>query len=181
MRITKVRLNNRAVSIEYVSNNETHSLTSRDVPLPSFVEAIAALKPLVLSILHLPASYGAPVKDEKEGKETPTLTVTGLTMAEKQEVDLVCIVARKTLTDAHSPFNIATPLRFLDHPDAEGSYSPALTDKECGAVYAVIEEAKRYVKGERAQGQLPLGDEKDEEAGAQAEPAAGDLLEYGKR
>jgi hypothetical protein len=169
MRITKVRLRQRAVVIEYASEKETHTLTSRDNPLPSFVKAVENLKPLVLSILHLPADYGDKMK------------TTGLTMAEKQEAELVTIVAQKELPECHSPFNIATPLRFLAHPEEAGSYSPALDDKDVAVVLDVLEEAKKYVKGDRAQGQLPLEspDGGDEEEG-EAEPAQGDVLDFGK-
>jgi hypothetical protein len=165
MRITKVRLKQRAVVIEYENEGETHSVTSRDVPLPSFVEAVANLSGLVLDILHFP-------KDYAEGLKT-----TGLTMVEKQETELVCIVATKELPECHSPFNIATPLRFLAHPAEEGSYSPALSSAQVAAVQAVIAQAKEYVLGRRAQGQLPLETEADE-----GEPDAapeGDALEFG--
>lgn len=169
MRIKKVRLKQRAVVIEYASEKETHTLTSRDNPLPSFMKAVENLKPLVLSILHLPTEYGE------------NLTPTGLTMADKQETELVTIMAKKKLVDSHSPFNIATPLRFLAHPEEEGSYSPALDDKDVAAVMEVLEEAKKYVAGERAQGQFPLAspDGGDEEEG-EAEPQGGDVLDFGK-
>lgn len=150
MKISKVRIKQRAVVIEYENEGETHSVTSRDVPLPSFYEAVAALTPLVGEILHLPAEY-------LEGVQS-----TGLTIVDKQDVQLVVIVARKDLCDAHSPFNINTPQRFLHHPEEEGSYSPALGEKQVALVDAVIKEAKAYVKGERAQGQLPLETEEDD-------------------
>jgi hypothetical protein len=169
MRITKVRLKQRAVVIHYESEKDTFEITSRDNPLPSFVKAVEALGAVVLRVLHLPETYGTNLK------------ATGLTMTAKQETELVTIVAQKELPDAHSPFNIATPMRFLSHPEEEGSYSPALDDGDVAAVQTVIEEAKKYVKGERAQGQLPLGDETGaEEQGGEAEPAGGDVLEFGK-
>jgi hypothetical protein len=165
MRITKVRLKQRAVVIEYENEGETHSVTSRDVPLPSFVAAVANLSSLVLDILHLPKDYAEGLKS------------TGLTMVETQEVELVCIVATKELPECHSPFNIATPLRFLEHPKEEGSYSPALGSDQVAAVQEVVAEAKKYVKGERAQGQLPLEPEADE---GEPDPAPeGDVLEFG--
>jgi hypothetical protein len=116
----------------------------------------------VTEILHLPKSYLGSESKEEAGKTLNPLTVSGITITDKQEVRLVTIVAKKDLPDAHSPFNIATPLRFLEHPEEEGSYSPALTDKQGALIEELIEEAKRYVKGERAQGSLPLEDDSDE-------------------
>lgn len=168
MRITKVRLTRSQVVVDYTHENDTHNVTSSDAPLPSFVKAVEALKPLVLSVLHLPESYG------------DKLTPVGLTMAEKQETELVTLVARKELPDAHSPFNIATPLRFLAHPEEEGSYSPALSDEYVAVVQEVLKEAKKYVKGDRAQGQLPLDGEGKAEEGEEQEPAGGEVLDFGK-
>jgi hypothetical protein len=179
MRITKVRLTRSQVVVDYTHENDTHNVTSSDAPLPSFVRAVEALMPLVLSILHLPQSYAGTIKGS-DGKERPSMVATGLTMAEKQETELVTITAKKELPDAHSPFNIATPLRFIAHPEEAGSYSPALSDEHVAVVQEVLKEAKKYVKGERAQGQLPLdGDSKTEEAEEQ-EPAGGEVLDFGK-
>jgi hypothetical protein len=126
MRITKVRLTRRHVVIDWQTPEGTFGLRLRDNPLPEFSAAVANLKTVVLSILHLPTEYS-------EGMKT-----TGLTMVEKQEAELVCIVAQKELPECHSPFNIATPLRFLSHPEEEGSYSPALDDKHVASVQEVI-------------------------------------------
>ena len=149
MNIQKVRLKRRAVEISYESNGEQHNITSRDMPLPSFVKSVENLTSLVLDVLHLPTDYQKGLKP------------TGITLTEKQETHLVTITATKELTDCNSPFNIATPLRFLSVPQEEGSYSPPLTEKQVALVDAVIREAKDYVKGNRAQGQLPLDAEDD--------------------
>ncbi len=149
MNIRSIRLKRRAVVITWENQGEDHALTSRDMPLPSFVKAVENLRSLILDILHLPTDYQHGLKP------------TGLTLAEKQETQLVSLVATKELNDCNSPFNIATPLRFLSVPQEEGSYSPPLTEKQCALVDEVIREAKDYVKGKRAQGQLPLEAEDD--------------------
>ena len=130
--------------IEWETPEGEQSLSCRDVPLPSFITAVENLAPVVLEILHLPSDYIHGLKP------------TGVTVSNKQEVDLVTIVATKELTDCNSPFNISTPLRFLECPKEEGSYSPPLNDKQVAAVEQVLLEAKGYVQGHRAQGQLPL-------------------------
>lgn len=149
MHIQKVRLKRRAVEISYENNGEEHNITSRDMPLPAFVRAVENLASLVLDVLHLPSEYQKGLKP------------TGITVTEKQNTHLVAVIAQKELTDCNSPFNIVTPLRFLSVPEEEGSYSPPLTEKQAALVDAVIREAKEYVKGNRAQGQLPLNGEDD--------------------
>lgn len=144
--IHKVRLTRRHVKINYTNNSAEIELTEKDNPLPSFKEAIEALGALVLSICHLPLTYA-------EG-----MRVSGLTLTAK---GLVTIQAVKSFEDASGPLNIATPLRFLDLPDEEGTYSPALTDAQVALVDSVLEEAKQYVLGNRAQGTLPLEEAKD--------------------
>lgn len=169
MDIRSVRIKRRAVVIDYENEGETHSVTSRDNPLPSFVKAVEGLGSLVLDILHLPTDY-------QHGLKPTGLTVTG-----KQGTQLVSIVAQKELTDCNSPFNIATPLRFLSLPEEEGSYSPPLSEKQVALVDSVIKEAKKYVKGDRAQGQLPLVITNDDDEGGddgQDDPSEGDPLKF---
>lgn len=167
MEIKRVRIKRRAVVIDYENEGEDHSVTSRDNPLPSFVKAVEALAPLVLDVLHLPSEYQHGLKP------------TGITIVEKQETELVVVTAQKELTDCNSPFNIATPLRFMAHPKEEGSYSPPLSERQVALVDAVVKEAKKYVKGDRAQGQLPLDAAKDETKDA-SDPEDGDALDFGK-
>src|SRR5690606_15137714 len=115
MYVQKVRLTRSNVSVEYKTpTGESHAIECADAPLPSFVKAVHALVALILDVLHLPSEYGE------------HLTPTGLTLTDKQEAKLVTITGKKDLPDAHAPFNIATPLRFLEHPETEGSYSPPL-------------------------------------------------------
>lgn len=151
MNITKVRLKRSAVAIEWTTDTGSHAISEKERPLPSFVKAVEALAPLLIQILHLPASYA-----EK-------LTPTGITISTKQDVQLVTITAQKDLPECHSPFNLATPLRFLEHPKEEGSYSPALADRDVCLINAVVAEAKRYVAGERAQGNLPFNKDDEDE------------------
>jgi hypothetical protein len=178
MNITKIRRKRTAVVVEYENEGNDYVLTAHEPPLPSFDAALKAITPLVVDILHLPKAYLGTKSEEEEGKVLNELTVSGITITTKQEVRLVTIVAKKDLPDAHSPFNIATPLRFLEHPDEEGSYSPALSDKQGALIEELIEEAKKYVKGERAQGTLPLDQEEDEDGEGEAEPAEGRQIPF---
>jgi hypothetical protein len=169
MYIQKVRLTRSKVAISYrTPTGEDHHVETSDAPLPSFVAAIHALAPLIVAIVHLPGEYA-----EK-------LTPLGLTLVDKQDSKLVTLSGKKDLPDSHSPFNISTPLRFLEHPKEEGTYSPALTDAEVALVNEVIEEAKRYLRGERAQGSLPLDsttDDADDE-GEDADEETAPVLKF---
>jgi hypothetical protein len=167
--ILKVRRTRKAISIHYRNGDEDHELTSRDNPLPAFLKAVDALPPLVCELLHLPAGY------------VENMKASGLTISDGSGNEQVTIVAQKSLNDANGPFNIATPLRLMDLPEAEGSYSPPLTDKQVALVDEVIEQAKAYVLGERAQGQITFDGEDDDEeesgAGEKGDPKQGELIE----
>lgn len=150
MEIRKVRLKRNVVFIEYWNDGETHKVSSPDNPLPSFVKAVENLGILVLDLLHLPSDY------------IHGLSPQGITLVSRQGTELVAVVATKELNDCSSPLNITTPLRFLSVPEEEGTYSPPLKDAQVDLINEVVREAKNYVGGQRAQGQLPLGDDKPE-------------------
>lgn len=154
--ILKVRRTRKHVAISYRNGDEEHNLKSRDKPLPAFDRAIEALGPLVCSLLHLPAGY-------VEG-----MRPVGVTITDANGNEQVCIVAAKSLDDANGPFNIATPLRLMDLPEAEGSYSPPLAAAQVGLIDEVVEQAKAYILGDRAQGQIEFEDDKEDGEGDDA-------------
>lgn len=151
--ILKVRRTRRHVVIHYRNGEEEHQLKSRDNPLPAFDTSIAALAPIVLEVLHLPATYG-----------TENFKATGLTISDSGGNAQVCLCAQKQLPECNGPLNLATPLRLLDEPIAEGAVGKPLNDVQAEAVQEVIERAKSYIRGDRAQGQIPLEDGDDEDA-----------------
>jgi hypothetical protein len=162
MDITKIKLSRTNVHIEYTNEGDTYKYDSKDKPLKSFYDSMEALLPLILITLGLPKTY-AGKKPKAEDKEAGLpLTPTGLTIATKGDSRLVCITATKVLALTPSPFNITVPLRYLDAPTEEGSCSEPYSAKEVELVEDVIGEAKKYLKGERAQGQLPLETEEQE-------------------
>lgn len=156
MKINRVKYNGKTVEIDHETDKTSAEMTYHDRPLPEFIEAIEELAPLIATICEFPAAYW---QDENgESKIEPT----GFTITDKQEVRCVTFTAKRKVIDSHSPLNIATPIRYMEHPQTEGTISTPFTDKQRALVERAIEEAKRYVKGERAQGTLPLN--KDEEA-----------------
>ena len=175
MQITKVRLTRSKVGITYENEKDTFTIDSKDRPLPSFFAAVKALTPIIIEVLNLPESYAGTPHPTDLSQTVNPLRATGLTVATKQGSRLVCFTGSKELPDSHSPFNVSTPLRFMDHPETEGSYSPALSDETAAAVDLVIAEAKRYILKERAQGELPLEEDKPKD-NPESEPQGGEVL-----
>lgn len=160
LRIIKVRRTRKSITIHYRNGDEDHEITSRDMPLPSFMKSLDALKPVVLSICGLPDEYAE------------DMTVSGFTLTDK---GMVTLQAKKSLPDASAPFNIATPLRFLDNPAEEGTYTPALELSAVSLISDAEEEAKSYVKGDRARGQLPLPEDETEDDAEEGDVVQGEF------
>ena len=105
--------------------------------------------------------------DYKDG-----LTVSGLTLCESGKVECVTIVAKKEIAGNSRPFNIATPLIPIDQPEeGEGSH---LTIAQAILVETALEEARKYIRGERSQGQMKLAPEADTEVVDEDEHEAGE-------
>jgi hypothetical protein len=169
MEIKKVQITRTAVHLEYENEGDTYKYESSDKPLPSFYNAVKALAPLVIETLDLPKSYVG--REPQEGDKTPglPLRVVGVTFVTKGESRQVLITATKVLALTPSPFNITVPLRYMDQPTKEGATSEPYGKKHVNLLEDVIEQAKAYLRGERAQGTLPLETEEQ----ARAEPEDG--------
>lgn len=144
-----VEITRRHVIIHYENGTTNRKDREKDNPLPSFTQALAALAPLVIQICHLPATY------------SKNMRVRSMEINDK---GLVTIKADKSFDDASSPLTIKTPLRFMHLPDEEGTYSPPLKGDQLALIETLIEEAKGYIKGDRAQGQLTLEDGEEDSA-----------------
>jgi hypothetical protein len=166
--ILKVRRTRKHVVIHYRNGENDHNIKCRDNPLPAFDKAVSALAPLVIELLHLPSAY------------IENLKATGITISDASGNDQVCVVAQKSLVDAAAPFNICTPLRLMDLPEKPGSVStPPLTDAQVELVDEVVEQAKAYIKGDRAQGQIAFDDgEKGADDGSGEVAPAGEELPF---
>lgn len=134
MNISKVKLKDDRVIIEYekksdvVERNNQFALACADEPLPEFTAALTGLARYVLEICELPEDMLNRVK------------VTGVTYSSTGAV----VTAQISLLKSNCPLNINTP-----HV-AESEMTPMCVT----ALQHVRDEAKRYVLGERAQGEL---------------------------
>ena len=165
LNIRKIRRSSKKLSFTYLNGEEEHSASYKDNPLPSFGPSLDALAPLVCELCELPHDY-------KDG-----LTVSGLTLCESGKVECVTIVAKKEIAGNSRPFNIATPLIPIDQPEeGEGSH---LTIAQAILVETAVEEARKYIRGERSQGQMKLTPEesKEEETDDEAEADDGKLVQ----
>lgn len=145
--ITSVKRTRKTIVIEWSQGEGNYRISERDNPLPTFGAAMDALAPLVATVCHLPTSYA------EEG-----LRVTGFDLGTKGGAATVSFRVRKDLDDASKEFAFVTPERLLEQPTEEGSYTPPLGIEACALVAEAIAEAKKYVKCDRAQGQIEFED-----------------------
>ena len=163
LNIRKIRRSSKKLSFTYLNGEEEHSASYKDNPLPSFGPSLDALAPLVCELCELPRDYIA------------GLTVSGLTLCESGKVECVTIVAKKEIAGNSRPFNIATPLIPIDQPEeGEGSH---LTIAQAILVETAVEEARKYIRGERSQGQMRLTPEADTEVVDEDEPEADNMIQ----
>lgn len=161
LNIRKIRRSSKKISFTYLNVEEEHAAAYKDNPLPTFGPSLDALAPLVCELCDLPRDY------------IVGLTVSGLTLCESGKVEYVTIVAKKEIAGNSRPFNIATPLIPIDQPEeGEGSH---LTIAQAILVETALEEARKYIRGERSQGQMRLTPEAEEtEVEGDEEPEAGE-------
>jgi hypothetical protein len=152
IQIVEIKRTKRRIEIAWTQGKSRFDLAETDNPLPSFMASLDALAPLVATICHLPPEYAA------EG-----LRVTGVAIGEHSGAPTVSLTARKDLDDASKEFVFRTPARMMAIPAAEGSYTPPLCNADVALVDEAIEQAKGYVKGERAQGEIVFEQDEDDE------------------
>jgi hypothetical protein len=152
IQIVEIKRTRKRIEIAWTQGKSRFDLAETDNPLPSFMASLDALAPLVATICHLPPEYA------KEG-----LRVTGVAIGEHSGAPTVSLTARKDLDDASKEFVFRTPARMMAIPAAEGSYTPPLCNADVALVDEAIEQAKGYVKGERAQGEIIFEQDEDDE------------------
>lgn len=150
--IVEVKRTRKRIEIAWTQGKSRFDLAETDNPLPSFLTALDALAPLVATICHLPPEYA------REG-----LRVTGVAIGEHSGARTVSLTARKDLDDASKEFVFRTPARMLAIPASEGSYTPPLSNADVALVDEAIEQAKQYVRGERAQGEIVFETDEDDD------------------
>lgn len=148
--ITSVRNTRKAIVIEWNEGLDTCSRSFHDNPLPAFTKALEGLNEHVITLCEFPAAYAKGI------------TATGITVREKGDNCLALIVAQKKLKRNGRVLNIPTPMLAM-YEDPENKGADHMTEPEAAAIEKVIKETKRYLAGERAQGQIAFEEEKKPE------------------
>jgi len=156
IQIKSVKRGRKSIEIAWTQVDSGFKLNERDNPLPSFGAALDALVPVVIAVLHLPRDW----------ESADALSIVGFTIGEQSGATTISIKASVNLSDAAKLFTFTTPPRLLAHPVTPGVYTPPLEMGHVTRVEEAIEQARLYIIGERAQGQieLPEGDDEDSEA-----------------
>ncbi len=152
IQILSVKRTRKKIMIRWQQGDSIFNLDEPDNPLPEFNAAFDALPSVVGTICHLGSEYC------EKGMRCVKMDV-----GEKGGTNTVALHVRKDIDDAAKEFSFKTPERLLAHPTEPGKYTPPLPPSDAALVEDMIEQAKQYVWGNRAQGVLGLEDEADED------------------
>ena len=146
MRIKKIKLLDGKVKIEYEvlegdKIKEEYSLTSVDKPLPSFSAALQALSQSVIDICELP----------QQDVEYIGIIGVSFSFAGDKQVMGAVITAQKKLKKSDAPLNLNTPHKIKEFYGETGSKHQLLDSETIDKLSTLIEEAERYITGERQQ------------------------------
>lgn len=140
------------VTLEYQKKKADDSVdefafSSFDKPLPEFDTALLALRKYVLEICEYP------VNDDFLTR----VTVTGVSFSYggNEGVMGATLIAQLALKECNAPLNLNTPHLAEDfYNENGGSEKQLMPDNMAADLYKLINEAERYLYGERAQGEL---------------------------
>jgi len=162
--ITSALRTRKTIAIAWTQGEGSFDLDERDNPLPAFAKAFDALGLLVPVILGVGEEW------------MENLRVIGIKMGDQGGAASVQLVCSKGLADAAKAFKFTTPARLLKHPADPGTYTPPLSEEHAALVWEAVEQAKNYVKGDRAQGQIAFEGDDDEEGGDGGEESEAERL-----
>lgn len=135
------------IRAEYTQGEADFKLRENDNPLASYGQSLDALSAVAVVICHFPKEYAT------------GLRVQGFKIGSKGGARTVVLHCAKDVDDSNKVFKFTTPERLLEAPTEEGSYSPPLSAKHTALIDEAIEETRRYVVGDRAQGTIQFEDD----------------------
>jgi len=152
------------VRATWTQGDGNFKLDEPDNPLPSLGKALTACAVVAAEIVHAEKAWGEGIR------------VVGFKMGTLGGSPTVVFHCKKSFDDTTEELVFDTPAKLLANPVEEGSYHPPLKKNRAELVEDLVEEFKKYVKGDRAQGTLPL-EEEEKEKPAKPDPGAntGDL------
>jgi hypothetical protein len=151
MRITKAKYDGSKVRIEYEVERpdgqfDEFTLSSLDGPTAPFIDAFNALAADVVTICEL------------HEDSLDKLKVRGVSFTYTNDIMGACITALKKLKTSNAPLVINTP-HLPEESYGEGdATSPTLDTSTIDRLHELALAAERYVNGERAQGELFVGE-----------------------
>ena len=153
MRFKKIKVtSDEKISIQYEVQRDTlfdeFSFTTLDKALPTFHEALQALKEDVREMCELPEEY----------QERIFVKGVSFSYGGENEVMGATIIAQMHLKESNVPLNLCTPYK-ASEPYSDGGVDPKtlLSDDCVKRLWDLTEEAKNFVQGVRAQGNLFAG------------------------
>ncbi len=161
MRFSKIRVNDKGVQLLWTTTDAngtttTHDLTSAEKPTPDLPEALDAFREYVMDLLELPAKW----RDQ--------IRITTLSISDDKETNtrgLMVSATKKIAKASGRPLSITTP--HMREGAEDSTAKTGILEEEILELIAKAETAaSRFVKGERAQGEIFPSD-------ASAPPAAG--------
>jgi hypothetical protein len=143
MDFTKIKCNEDRIKLEWVERLQDdfseHSVNSPNNALPTFLANMELLKENFLKLLELPTDE---TFLERVTIHTINISYSGVELNR-------CVIISGNIRTAKGSFNVNTPLQAMDNPD-DISVNVLFNQK----VEQVINEARKFVEGERAQGNL---------------------------
>lgn len=140
----------RFIRIRYRHGDDIHNVRSNDNPLASFGKSLDVLAPVFCAVCELPEAWGKGV------------WVKGFDVGDLRDAKTVKIRIQKGVALSGKMVEVPSPPALLSTPKTEGGITQPLSAENAELVETAIEEAKRYVKGDRAQGVLSLDDDDDD-------------------
>ncbi|MCF7839775.1 MAG: hypothetical protein K9N22_03260 [Candidatus Marinimicrobia bacterium] len=142
----KIRYKDNQVILTYEDEtphgNDKYTMESFDEPAPEFKKALSGLAPHVIDICEL-------------SNESPdNISVLGVSLSDTDGITGVTITALKNLVRSNAPLVLNTPHKPYESYTKDGDDSNCLTDDQIDAVETLVEAARDYLRGKRAQGDL---------------------------
>jgi len=148
MLITKVKILNENVHIEFENGSTKYTVDCKQQPKPEFTLALAALKIDFHEICEFAKG------------ELKKIDVTGASFrytGDNNDTMGAVITGKRALTNSNVPLVINTPFKSEDNNTGKQPKKALLTVGCVERLATLMEEAKKYIKGSRAQQDLFKG------------------------
>ena len=152
-RFTKIKYDGETVFLQYQQGpafKDEYSMKCRERPRPEFAEALKALAPEVLYLCELANAYLNRIK----------VRSVSLNYGGEGETMGATITSQMDLYNSNCPLNLNTPNKPVEPYNTECEYDEDTLAKMClrsecvDKLEVLIDEANKYVDGQRAQGNL---------------------------